>query len=156
MPKIHQLHAEQVLPTTLEEAWSFFSDASNLDAITPPELGFETLSGAGEKMSAGQIIVHRIKILPFIRVGWVTEITHVDPGRMFVDEQRFGPYKFWHHRHAFEPDVAGGGVRMKDTIHYALGFWAAGAIAHRLFVRRQLENIFAHRREVLARHFAGP
>ena len=103
-------------------------------------------------MFEGQIIVHKIKILPLVRVRWVTEIVHVVPGTMFIDEQRFGPYKFWHHRHSFEPGESGG-VKMTDTVHYAVGMWFAGEIANRLFVRRQLEKIFAHRRSILADKF---
>lgn len=153
MPKIHQFRVEQILSTTMDDAWDFFSDPSKLDEITPPEVGFETISGADEKMFAGQIIVHRIKILPLVRVRWVTEITHVEPGKMFVDEQRFGPYKFWHHRHEFKA-TDDDQVRMTDTVHYAVGMWVAGEIANKIFVRRQLENIFGHRREVLAEYFS--
>ena len=136
----------------MDGAWAFFSDPSNLDEITPPDVGFETISGADEPMFAGQIIVHKIKILPMIRVRWVTEITHVVPGKMFIDEQRFGPYKFWHHRHEFEP-TKNGHVKMTDTVHYSVGKWIAGDIAHKFFVRRQLDKIFDHRRKVLDEYF---
>ena len=136
----------------MDEAWAFFSNPSNLDEITPPDVGFETISGADEPMFAGQIIVHKIKILPMVRVRWVTEITHVVPGKMFIDEQRFGPYKFWHHRHEFEP-TKNGHVKMTDTVHYSVGKWIAGDIAHKFFVRRQLDKIFDHRRKVLDEYF---
>ena len=136
----------------MEGAWAFFSAPSNLDEITPPDVGFETISGADEPMFAGQIIVHKLKILPMVRVRWVTEITHVVPGKMFIDEQRFGPYKFWHHRHEFEP-TENGHVKMTDTVHYSVGKWIAGDIAHKFFVRRQLDKIFDHRRKVLDEYF---
>lgn len=148
---VHQLHQEQRLPISREEAWDFFSTPRNLDAMTPPEIGFEILSQPGDRMYDGQIISYRMKILPLVRVRWVTEIKSVDWGKSFVDEQRFGPYKFWHHRHTFE-DIPGG-VLMRDHVHYGLGFGPFGAIAHAVFVRRKLESIFKFRREIMAERF---
>ncbi|MES2438832.1 MAG: SRPBCC family protein [Verrucomicrobiota bacterium] len=146
---VHQLIQEQRLPISREEAWEFFSTPRNLDDITPPEIGFEILSQPGDRMHDGQIISYRMKILPLVRVRWVTEIKSVEWGRSFVDEQRFGPYKFWHHRHTFE-DIPGG-VLMRDHVHYGLNFGPFGAIAHAVFVRRKLETIFNFRREILAK-----
>jgi ligand-binding SRPBCC domain-containing protein len=148
---VHQLQQEQRLPISREEAWAFFSTPRNLDSMTPPEIEFEIVSQPGERMYGGQIICYRMKILPLIRVRWVTEIKSVDWGNSFVDEQRFGPYKLWHHRHTFE-DVPGG-VLMRDLVHYGLGFGPFGAIAHAVFVRRKLESIFNFRREFLERKF---
>jgi ligand-binding SRPBCC domain-containing protein len=88
-----------------------------------------------------------------LRVRWVTEIKCVEEGRSFIDEQRFGPYKFWHHRHLFAP--APGGVLMTDVVHYGLPFGPLGTIAHALFVRRKLEWIFGFRKQILARRFSG-
>ena len=105
-------------------------------------------------MYEGQIVTYRIRIAPFVRVTWVTEIKCVEEGRSFVDEQRFGPYKFWHHRHEFE--AVDGGVRMRDVVRYALPFGPLGSIAHALFVRRRLEWIFAYRKRVLAARFGAP
>jgi ligand-binding SRPBCC domain-containing protein len=105
LPKImtlHMLEQEQRLPITLDAAWEFFSSPRNLDEITPDALGFKIVSLPGEKMYEGQIITYKVKILPGIWVPWVTEIKAVDEGKSFVDEQRFGPYQFWHHRHSFE------------------------------------------------------
>lgn len=149
--KIHTLSQEQCLPISREEAWAFFSSPRNLDEITPAEIGFTMINQPGEVLHEGQIIVYRIEILPMVRVTWVTEIKAVEMGRSFIDEQRFGPYRFWHHRHVFE-DVAGG-VRMTDLVHYGLGFGPLGAIAHGLFVRRKLESIFRYRRELLEKRF---
>ena len=95
-------------------------------------------------MYEGQIITYRIRVAPAVKVTWVTEIKCVDEGRSFVDEQRFGPYKFWHHRHSFE--AVDGGVLMRDKVHYALPFGIFGAIAHGIFVRRKVERIFRSRR----------
>lgn len=151
--KIHRLVQEQVLPVTMEEAWNFFSDPRNLDQITPDELGFRIESGADDSVHEGQVITYRVRIAPLIRVRWVTEIKAVDPGRSFVDEQRFGPYKFWHHRHVFEE--CEGGARMTDTVCYAVGFGVIGGIIHMAFVGRKLRRIFEYRRSVLAKHFGS-
>ena len=152
--RIHLLEQEQLLPITPEQAWSFFSTPGNLDAITPDDLGFQITSAPREKMFEGQIITYRVKIAPAIWVPWVTEIKSVDEGRSFIDEQRFGPYKFWHHRHHFE--ASDGGVLMTDQVHYALPFGPIGEVAHAVFVRRKLEWIFAFRRRALEKHFGNP
>ncbi len=110
------LEQEQTLAISIEEAWDFFSSPRNLDEITPDHLGFEIVSCPGEKMYEGQIITYRIEIFPGVRVPWVTEIKSVTPGSAFVDEQRFGPYAFWHHRHSFE--AVEGGTLMKDLVHW--------------------------------------
>ncbi len=151
---LHTLRQEQILPITPGQAWAFFSSPGNLNEITPPDLGFEITSPPEPRMREGQIITYRIRIAPFVRVTWVTEIKCVEEGRSFVDEQRFGPYKFWHHRHEFE--AVDGGVRMRDVVRYALPFGPLGSIAHALFVRRRLEWIFAYRKRVLAARFGGP
>jgi len=150
---MHVLEQEQELPITPEEAWAFFSSPRNLDAITPPDLGFRIESCRSETMHEGQIITYRVKVAPGLWLPWVTEIKAVDEGRSFVDEQRFGPYKFWHHRHGFE--AVDGGVRMVDLVHYALPFGPLGAIVHALFVRRKIEWIFRFRRRELERRFGG-
>lgn len=148
---LHTLEQEQTLPITLAEAWDFFSSPANLDEITPDDLGFKITSPLAGKMFDGQIITYRVRLAPLIHVTWVTEIKCVEDGRAFVDEQRFGPYKFWHHRHEFVEVT--GGVLMRDKVHYALPFGPFGAIAHALFVRRKLEWIFNFRRELLTRRF---
>lgn len=150
---LHSLTQEQTLPISPTEAWEFFSSPRNLDAITPPDLGFRIVHCPSEKMHEGQIIEYRVKIVPSLWIPWVTEIKCVDEGRCFIDEQRFGPYKFWHHRHTFE--ATEGGVKMTDHVHYALPLGPLGSIAHGLFVRRKMEWIFRFRRQELERRF-GP
>ena len=151
--KVHTLQQSQVLPISLSEAWEFFSTPRNLDRITPPDLGFSITYSSAERMEEGQIITYRIRLAPMVHIPWVTEIKAVELGRSFVDEQRFGPYRFWHHRHSFE--VIPGGVRMHDLVHYALPFGPFGSLGHALFVRRKLERIFGFRREELRRCFGG-
>lgn len=151
--KIHILRQEQVLPISLDEAWGFFGSPRNLDAITPPDIGFRIVECDDGPMYEGQLIVYRIQLAPLVWVRWVTELKAVAPRHSFIDEQRFGPYRFWHHRHSFEE--VPGGTRMTDLVHYALPFGPLGTLAHALFVRRKLEAIFRFRREVLIRRFGG-
>ena len=97
--KIYTLHTKQNLPISLEKAWSFLSDPKNLKVITPDYMGFEILSGADRPMFPGQIIQYNVTPIAGINTKWVTEITHVKHLEYFVDEQRFGPYSLWHHKH---------------------------------------------------------
>lgn len=137
----------QVLHTTLDAAWDFFSRPDNLNEITPPYMKFKTRSNSGEgKIFAGQIITYTVRPLPGIPMFWMTEISHVKDKEYFVDEQRFGPYAFWHHSHFFK-EVADG-VEMTDVVHYKLPFGFAGLLGKGL-VKRQLENLFNYRYKVL-------
>lgn len=146
------LRREQFLPITLTEAWAFFSAPENLKEITPPYMGFKTLTTPEmASMYAGQIISYYIRPVLGLKLFWMTEITHVAEGHYFVDEQRFGPYAFWHHTHFFKP--VAGGVQMTDLVHYKLPFGILGKLAHRLFVKKQLETIFAFRYQVLEKRF---
>ena len=151
--RLHRLHREQRLAAPLERVWPFFATPSNLDALTPPEMRFAITSEPESVMSAGQIITYRIRLAPGIVTGWVTEITQLEPGRLFVDEQRAGPYRFWHHRHRFEEQ--GGEVRMIDEVHYALPFGPLGELVHVVDVKRRLERIFDFRAAALERLFAS-
>jgi ligand-binding SRPBCC domain-containing protein len=148
---LHTLSREQFLPISLQEAWSFFSSPRNLESMTPPDLGFRIIHCPAEEMHEGQIIEYRVKILPGLWVPWVTEIKAVEDGRCFIDEQRFGPYKFWHHRHLFE--AVESGVKITDLVHYIMPLGPCGAIAHALFARAKLERIFDFRRTELERRF---
>ncbi len=150
---IYQITTVQKLPISLEKAWEFLSSPYNLKVITPPNMGFEILNGVKEtdKMFAGQIIVYNITPLPLYKTEWVTEITHVKEGEYFIDEQRFGPYALWHHKHHLT--VIEGGVLMTDTIHYKLPFGWLGQIANTLMVKKQLKKIFDFRHSTLEKLF---
>jgi ligand-binding SRPBCC domain-containing protein len=151
--KIYNLQRKQILPISLEEAWSFFSSPKNLSKITPDNMGFDIryMSG-GNNTYPGQIIIYKIKILGGLRVSWVTEITHVQEKNYFVDEQRFGPYALWHHQHHFK--TTDEGLEMTDEVNYAIPFGFVGRLAHWLFVERQVNAIFDHRYKVLETYFA--
>jgi len=141
---IYVLHREQVIPAPIERVWDYFATPLNLNEITPPDLHFEIVRGAEERMYAGQVIEYRVTIVPGVRVRWLTQITHVEPLRMFIDEQRVGPYRLWIHEHRFVPE--GDSVRMIDHVTYALPFGVLGRWVHALFVRRRLHYIFDFRR----------
>ena len=149
--KIHLLEQTQDLPISKDEAWAFFSSPRNLDTITPEDLGFKIESLKSETMHEGQIITYKVKVMTGVWISWVTEIKAVEEGVAFIDEQRFGPYAFWHHRHQFTEIK--GGVRMHDLVHYALPMGPFGAIAHSLFVKAKLMRIFSFRRKILEEQF---
>ena len=152
MSKVNTLENIQFLPISVFEAWDYFSNPENLKDLTPPYLGMVIESRSGsKKIYPGQIIQYRIKPLLGIPLNWVTEITHVQEGEFFVDEQRFGPYAFWHHAHFFREIP--GGVEMRDLVHYKLPLGFLGRWANRLFVRRQLEAIFLFRKNFLRSRF---
>lgn len=151
MSPLHRLERTQVVPITVDEAWEFFSDPRNLARITPPDLGFRVTSELPERMYEGLFISYQIAPLFGVPMRWVTEITHIDEGVMFVDEQRMGPYQLWHHEHWFRE--VPGGVEMRDIVHYALPFGALGEVAHALLVGRQVRGIFDYRERVLDRRF---
>ncbi|MDW8295856.1 MAG: SRPBCC family protein [Raineya sp.] len=149
---MYQLYRKQVLPISLEEAWEFFSSPFNLKKITPPDMGFEVkLISPEQKMYAGMIIAYKVRPLLGIPVNWVTEITQVREPYFFVDEQRFGPYSFWHHQHHFR-EVAEG-VEMEDLVSYKIPLGILGKFANWLFVRKRLEYIFDYRYKVLEQIF---
>ncbi len=141
---VYSIKAAQKIPVTLNEAWDFFSNPSNLQAITPSHLGFRILSHHhGATMYPGQIIEYKIRPLLGIPVYWMTEITHVEQKSFFVDEQRYGPYSMWHHQHHFKP--VEGGIEMTDIVHYKVPLGILGDIANRVVVQSQLRKIFAFR-----------
>jgi ligand-binding SRPBCC domain-containing protein len=152
--KFYSIKSTQQLPISLEEAWTFFSSPNNLQKITPADMHFVVTSDKkdGEKMYPGQIITYTLKPLLGIKVKWMTEITHVKEGDYFIDEQRFGPYKLWHHRHSFRR-TATNAVEMHDEVNYVLPFGFLGTIAHALFVRKRIEDIFKYRTKVIEELF---
>ena len=148
MLRYHVLRREQRLPGAPGDVFPFFADAHNLEAITPPWLGFRVVTPAPIAMRAGALIEYRLR-LHGLRLAWLTRIDEWTPGVRFVDSQLAGPYALWHHTHEFEPDGAGGTL-MRDTVRYALPFGPLGEIAHRLFVARDLGAIFDFRTQQVA------
>lgn len=149
--KIYRLHKKQQLPISKSEAWKFLSDPKNLKTITPDYMGFNILSGAERPMFAGQIIQYIVTPILGIKTKWVTEITHVVEGEYFVDEQRFGPYALWHHKHFI--NVIEGGIEMEDIIDYKVPLGWLGQLFHPILVKPKLEEIFNYRTNKLEELF---
>jgi ligand-binding SRPBCC domain-containing protein len=155
MGKIYCIQHEQILHTSMEKAWDFFSRAENLAEITPSYMRFDITSAPPDgPVYAGQIITYVLRPVLGIPVRWMTEITHVKDGSYFVDEQRQGPYALWHHQHHFTQ--VEGGVKMTDLVHYALPLGPLGRLAGALFVHRQLRDIFRYRQEKIGALFGKP
>ena len=149
--KIYTLHRKQNLPITIDEAWEFLSNPKKLKTITPDYMGFHILSGADRSMYPGQIIQYIVTPVLGIKTKWVTEITHVKDKEYFVDEQRFGPYALWHHKH-FIKDIDGG-VEMEDIIDYKIPFGILGQLVHPYLVKPKLDEIFNYRTKKLEELF---
>ena len=141
----------QDLPISLQEAWDFLATPKNLNLITPAEMNFSILSGGNTPMHPGLIIQYTVTPLLGIPMDWVTEITHVEPLRFFVDEQRFGPYSFWHHEHWLEATPTG--VRMIDILHYRVPLGPVGKLINALFISKKVDSIFEYRTKVLNKMF---
>ena len=141
--KIYTLHKKQNLPISVDEAWDFLSNPRNLKTITPDYMGFHILSGADRPMFPGQIIQYIVTPVLGIKTKWVTEITHVKDKEYFVDEQRFGPYALWHHKHFIKPIE--GGIEMEDIIDYKVPMGILGQMLHPILVKPKLEEIFNYR-----------
>ncbi|NQX99759.1 MAG: SRPBCC family protein [Flavobacteriaceae bacterium] len=149
--KIYRLHKTQNIPITMNQAWEFLSSPANLKTITPDYMGFHILSGADRPMFPGQIIQYIVTPVMGIKTKWVTEITHVKDKEYFVDEQRFGPYALWHHKHFIKP--IDGGVEMEDIIDYKIPFGILGQMVHPFLVKPKLEEIFEYRQKKLVELF---
>jgi len=149
--KIYRLHQKQNLPINIDTAWEFLSDPRNLKTITPDYMSFNILSGADRPMFSGQIIQYIVTPILGIKTKWVTEITHVKDKHYFVDEQRFGPYALWHHKH-FIKEIEGG-VEMEDIIDYKVPLGILGQMAHPILVKPKLNEIFNYRTKKLEELF---
>ena len=151
--KLYRLERNQFLPISVETAWHFFSDPRNLTRITPDWLDINITQRIAAKMHAGMIITYRLKPLLGMPTTWISEITHVDEPVFFVDEMRLGPYRFWHHQHRFIEK--GGGIEMRDIVHYALKFGLLGQILHNMVIGSKLIEIFDYRRIALEAIFGN-
>ena len=152
MGKVYSLKNIQKIPASLESTWKFFSDPQNLHLLTPPFLNLTITNKLfGNEVYAGQVMTYHVKPLLGIKVSWMTEITHVEAMKFFVDEQRKGPYKLWHHQHHFKEIE--GGVEMTDLVHYRLPFGFFGEAGHGIIVKKKLHEIFQYRFEKIVALF---
>jgi len=149
--RLCRLKRIQNLPVSQKKAWQFFSNPINLSEITPPWLSFRLTQTVPNSIHAGMLISYRLKPLFGLPVTWISEITHVYEPDYFIDEQRFGPYKFWQHQHLFK--AFGDGTQVRDIIHYAIGYGILGRLVQRFIVSPRLEDIFDYRHEKLKQIF---
>ena len=148
---MYVLKQEQILPISLQQAWDFFATPKNLNEVTPADLTFKITSALPEKMYEGLMITYKIKPTLNIPLNWCTEITHIKEMEYFVDEQRSGPYKIWHHEHHFK--AVDDGVLMTDLLYYDIGLSVFGWLAGKLFVHKKVEEIFDYRYKTLETYF---
>ncbi len=148
--KVYKLKFKQVINSSLDDVFSFFSNPENLSKITPEKLGFNILTPTPIKMKEGQLIDYSIKLLGK-KIRWRTMITEYIPKVKFVDQQLKGPYSMWHHTHEFRD--LDGKVEMTDEIYYVMPFGILGRLVNFLFVSRDLNNIFKHRVEIINKIF---
>ena len=142
---MYQLIKKQIVHTDINTCWEFFSNPANLKLITPEYMGFNVKTQTPNEMYEGLIIGYSVSPLLNIPMEWVTEITHVKDKSFFVDEQRIGPYKMWHHEHHFKE--INGGVEMIDIVSYEPPFGILGKLVHPFLIKPKLEQIFAYRFE---------
>jgi ligand-binding SRPBCC domain-containing protein len=147
------LQREQLVPLAPVETFDFFADPFNLEAITPPWLGFQAATPRPIAMGVGVLIEYRLK-LHALPLRWLTRIEAWEPGRRFADRQLRGPYRMWHHAHTFDEDERG--TVMRDLVHYALPLGPAGRLAWAVLVRRDLDRIFDYRHDAIAARPGSP
>lgn len=148
---IYHLESRLFIPLNKEEAWDFISNPDNLLKITPAKVQFKFLYPREEGFYQGQIFTYQLSPLPGFTTKWVSEITSIDHGNYFTDDQRYGPYTLWHHQHRLK--AVEGGTEMIDLVHYALPFGLLGRFAHWLFVKKQLTQTFHYREQKLKEFF---
>jgi ligand-binding SRPBCC domain-containing protein len=152
---IYTLTSSQIIPASVEEVWDFMSSPRNLQKITPPYMGFEIITDPlPEKIYAGMIIQYKVSPLLKIKLRWVTEITQVNNLHYFVDEQKAGPYKIWHHQHLLSPTAEG--TLMQDIVTYQPPFYLLGSIANAVLIKKQLKSIFEFRKLAVETKFGLP
>lgn len=147
---VYNLRRSQTVRMPLEDCWSFFSNPANLARITPPQLRFRVRSELPPEIYPGLMIRYTVTPVLHVPLTWVTEITHVQKPEFFVDEQRVGPYRIWHHEHTFHA-LGSDTTEVHDLVTYVPPLGPLGAIINALVIRRQLDAIFDFRTEMLAR-----
>ena len=147
---IYRLERKQTVTLSLSDCWRFFSDPRNLEKITPPAMNFTIRNALPAEVYPGLMIEYTVSPLLGIPLTWLTEIVRVDAPHRFIDEQRVGPYRIWHHEHSFRA-LPEGGTEVHDLVTYVPPLGPLGALLNRLVIRPQLERIFDYRREHVPR-----
>jgi ligand-binding SRPBCC domain-containing protein len=148
---LYALERSQVIRASLADVWSFFSDPHNLSKLTPPWLNLVVSGDTPHQIHPGMIITYKIRAIAGFPANWVTEISHLINQRLFVDEQRFGPYRFWHHQHHFRETEDG--IEVRDLVHYSLPLGHLGRFAHAVSVKTRLKDIFDYRVDAIETTF---
>lgn len=149
---VHRLQDELIINAPLDEVWNFFTDPRNLKKITPKKMAFQNVyEPDSEKVYPGMLLIYKVSPLLGIPLTWITEITHVEPKKRFVDDQLKGPFGMWHHIHEFEE--VPGGTLARDILYYAMPFGILGELAHSFTVERQTNEIFKFRKAALEKLF---
>ncbi|HRD39477.1 MAG TPA: SRPBCC family protein [Bacteroidia bacterium] len=149
---IYTLQQTQRIPAPIKTVWEFISSPYNLKLITPEYMGFEVLTkDLPKEMYPGMIIAYTVKPLMNIPMTWVTEITQVRDFEFFVDEQRIGPYKLWHHQHHIRE--VEGGVLMTDIVNYKPPLGVLGDLSNSIIIRKKLDEIFLFRKKKVEQLF---
>ena len=143
---IYSLKVKQKISQPIEEVWSFFATPKNLNELTPKNMNFNIISGRSDDFFPGKIISYSVNPFKFWNIKWVTEITHINKNKLFIDEQRFGPYLMWHHEHHFIKNEDGS-TTIYDKVIYKIPFGIIGKIAHKLFIKKRLTEIFNFRKK---------
>ena len=143
---IYSLKVKQKIKQPIEKVWSFFATPKNLNELTPKNMSFKIISGRSNDFFAGKIISYSVNPFKYWKIKWVTEITHISKNKLFIDEQRFGPYLMWHHEHHFIKNNDGS-TTIYDKVIYKIPYGVIGKIAHKLFIRKRLKEIFNFRKK---------
>lgn len=150
--KVYNRRFKQFVKADLHEVWRFFSRPENLNELTPPDMNFKIMSDLeGIEMYPGMMIAYKVSPFKGITMDWLTEITQVRDHEFFIDEQRNGPYRMWHHQHHFKPTDEG--VEMTDILHYAIPMGIFGRMANSILVAKRIDDIFTYRNEAVERLF---
>tara|TARA_B100001113_G_scaffold73297_1_gene56863 strand:+ start:51 stop:578 length:528 start_codon:yes stop_codon:yes gene_type:complete len=151
---IYSLKVKQKINQPIEEVWSFFATPKNLNELTPKNMSFKIISGRSNDFFPGKIISYSVNPFKYWKIKWVTEITHINKNKLFIDEQRFGPYLMWHHEHHFIKNDDGS-TTIYDKVIYKIPYGIIGKIAHKLFIRKRLKEIFNFRKKRINELFAN-
>ena len=152
---LYTLYAKQTVSKEIGLLWDFFRKPTNLNKLTPEDVHFKIKSGKSDDFYEGKIISYKIKPFKLLTLNWVTEISQIKEGSYFIDNQVSGPYKMWHHEHHFKSNTDGT-TEIIDKVKYKVPFYILGRLAHKMFIRKKLFNIFMFRQKQINDLFNNP
>lgn len=152
--KLYRIRRAQRIPSNLNDAWEFFSHPNNMIKVMPPNLRIKIIERQPRFIYSGMLINQKVKTIFGIKRSWITQILHEDEPNYFVDEQKFGPFRFWHHQHIFTEVF--GGIEVEDIIHYSLPFGILGRLFNAIYIKKKLKKIFDYRAIAIKKLFDMP